>query len=149
VNMCIVLATTKKNQLSVSIYYVKMCHYADELAAFDTALCNDELVAYLLAKLDEDYNSVFTTIVARTNMNTPSELYAQLLSFEQHTTLQGHSMSGGPSSAMFASRGRRYNGGRNPDRGQGRGRGRGRSTHCGFSNQSSKNSADSTKNSHL
>jgi hypothetical protein len=83
-----------------------MCHYADELAAFGIALRDDELVAYLLAKLDEDYNSIFTAIVARTNTNTLSELYAQLLSFDQHTSLQGHSISGGPSSAMSASRGR-------------------------------------------
>jgi hypothetical protein len=130
-----------------SIYYVKMCHYADELAAFGIALRDDELVAYLLAKLDEDYNSIFTAIVARTNTNTLSELYAQLLSFDQHTSLQGHSISGGPSSAMSASRGRRYNGGPSPGRGQGHGRGRDLSTHGGFSNQSSKNSADSTSNS--
>jgi hypothetical protein len=130
-----------------SIYYVKMCHYAYELAAFGIALRDDELVAYLLAKLDEDYNSIFTAIVARTNTNTLSELYAQLLSFDQHTSLQGHSISGGPSSAMSASRGRRYNGGPSLGRGQGHGRGRGLSTHGGFSNQSSKNSADSTSNS--
>jgi hypothetical protein len=76
VNTRIALATTKKNQLSVSDYYAKMCHYADELATSGTALRDDELVAYLLAGLDAEYNSVFTVVVARVDPITPSELYA-------------------------------------------------------------------------
>jgi hypothetical protein len=78
-NTRIALATTKKKQLSVSDYYAKMCHYADELAAVGAALRDDELIVYLLTGLDEDYNSVFTVIVARADPITPSELYAQLL----------------------------------------------------------------------
>jgi hypothetical protein len=31
----IALATTKKNQLSMTNYYTKMCQYADDLAASD------------------------------------------------------------------------------------------------------------------
>jgi hypothetical protein len=59
----------------MSDYYDKMCHYADELAASGTALRDDELVSYLLAGLDEDYNSVFTAVVARADPITPSDLY--------------------------------------------------------------------------
>jgi hypothetical protein len=87
VNMWIALATTKKLHLSFTDYYSKMCHYADELAATGAPLRDDELIAYVLAGLNEDYNPVFTAIVARTDPITPSELYAQLLSFEQHTSL--------------------------------------------------------------
>jgi hypothetical protein len=87
INTRTALATTKKHQLSVSDYYAKMCHYVDDLAASRNPLHDDELVAYLLAGLDEDFNLVFTAIVAWVDPISPSELYAQLLSFEQHTNL--------------------------------------------------------------
>jgi hypothetical protein len=111
INTRIALTTTKKNQLTVSDYYAKMCHFADELATSGAPLCDDELVAYLLAGLNEDSNPVFTAMVARVNPITPSELYAQLLSFEHHTNLQTHTSSGGSSSAMAASRNRGFSGG--------------------------------------
>jgi hypothetical protein len=41
-----------------------MCHYVDDLAASRNPLHDDELVTYLLAGLDEDFNLVFTAIVA-------------------------------------------------------------------------------------
>jgi hypothetical protein len=94
VNTCIALATTKKNQPSVSDYYAKISHFADELAASGNPLRNDEIVAYLLAGLDEDFNPVFTAIVERVDPITPSELYSQLLSFKHHTNLQAHNSSG-------------------------------------------------------
>jgi hypothetical protein len=73
VNTCIVLATTKKNQLTISDYYAKMCHFANELAVSGAALRDDELVAYLLGGLDidEDFNPVFTAMVARVDPITP------------------------------------------------------------------------------
>jgi hypothetical protein len=37
---------------------------ADELTASDTPLHDDEVVTYLLAGLDEDFNLVFTAMVA-------------------------------------------------------------------------------------
>jgi hypothetical protein len=114
VNTRIALATTKKNQLSVSDYYIKMSAYADELATSGTPLCDDEFVAYLLAGLDEDYNPVFTAVVARVDPIMPSELYSQLLSFEQHTNLQVHASTGGAPSAMATSRDQGFSGGRGP-----------------------------------
>jgi hypothetical protein len=60
VNTWIALMTMKKRQLSTMDYYTKMCQYADELAATGARLHNDELIAYLLTGLDEEYNSAFT-----------------------------------------------------------------------------------------
>jgi hypothetical protein len=123
VNTRIALAMTKKLHLLVTDYYAKMCHYAGELTAIGAPLRDDELVTYILASLDEDYNSVFTEIVARTDPISPSELYSQLLSFEQHVSLQAHHMSGSCSSAMAPTRGRVSSGGRgygSYDRGRGR-----------------------------
>jgi hypothetical protein len=100
VNTRIALATTKKYQLSISDCYTKMCHYIDDLATSSAPLYDDELVTYLLAGLDEDFNPVFTTMVAQVDPISPGELYAQLLSFEQHTNLQASSISGSSSSAL-------------------------------------------------
>jgi hypothetical protein len=85
-----------------------MTHYADKLAVSGAPLRDDELIAYLLTNLDEDYNMVFTNVVARVNPISPSELYTQLLSIEQHTNLQAHGPSSGSSLAMGATHGRGY-----------------------------------------
>jgi hypothetical protein len=59
-----------------------MSNFTDDLAASGAPLRDDEFVAYLLAGFDEEYNPVFTTLVARTDPISPGELYAQLISFE-------------------------------------------------------------------
>jgi hypothetical protein len=64
-----------------------MTQYADDLATSGSPLWDDELVAYLLAIINEEYNPVSSTVVARVDPISPSDLYAQLLSFEQHTYL--------------------------------------------------------------
>jgi hypothetical protein len=69
-------------------------------------------VSYILARLDEDYNDVDSTVVTRVEPITPSELYAQLLGYEQHLQLQNGGTSHYTSSANSASR----------DRGMSRGR---------------------------
>jgi hypothetical protein len=123
-NTRIALAMTRKNQLSISDYFAKMWSYADEMASAGAALTDEELVSYILAGLDEDYNPFFTAIVACTDSVTPDDLYTQLLSFEQHLALQAGGSHGGAGSALAASRDR---GGRSggPGRSPGRGRGSG------------------------
>jgi hypothetical protein len=150
-NTRITLATTKKHQLSVFDYYAKMCHYADDLAASGNPLRDDELVSYLLASLDEDFNPVFAAIVARVDLISPTKLYAHLLSFEQHTNLQGTPTSGTSSSALSATRGRGSFGARGSGRSSrgnscGRGHGHGPSR-GGFNNQSEKSSGSSSGSS--
>jgi hypothetical protein len=66
----------EKNQMTVTDYYTKMSNFVDDLAAFSAPLHDDEIVVYLLASLDEEYNPVFTAIVAWTDPISPSELYA-------------------------------------------------------------------------
>jgi hypothetical protein len=99
-NTRIALATTKKNHMSVSDYYAKMTHFADDLAASDTPLRDDELVAYLLVGLDKDFNPVFTAMVTRVDPISPSELYSQVHSFVHHLNLQAHN-SGSSLSAVI------------------------------------------------
>jgi hypothetical protein len=85
-NTHIVLTMTRKNQLSVVDYFVKMRSYVDEMVYAGNALTDEECVSYILTGLDEDYNPVFTAIVAHIDSVTPTEVYTQLLSFEQHLT---------------------------------------------------------------
>jgi hypothetical protein len=148
VNTRIALTTTRKNQLFVSDYYAKMSQLADDHAAPGAPLHDDEFVAYLLAGLDEDYNSVFTSVVACAGAIAPTELYAQLLSFEHHTSLQGNSAHDGSLSAMTASHdcGFSVDHGSGPSS-RGRGRGCGRTRRGGFSNQSGRDTDNSSNSS--
>ena len=91
--------------MTVADYYAKMRGYADEMASAGNPLSDEELVSYLLAGLDEEFNPVFTSVVARVGAITPGEVFSQLLSFEQHLRLQLGTNSGNSSSAMAASRG--------------------------------------------
>jgi hypothetical protein len=154
VNTKIALSTTKKNHLFVSYYYGKMCQYAYDLTLDGMPLRDDELVAYLLAGLDEEYNFVYTSVVGCTDSIAPSHLYSQVLSFEQHTSLQGQTSHGGALSAMATSRGGQiYSGGcgsgsSSRSIGSGRGHGHGRST-CGGSSSQSGRGSETTKNSNM
>jgi hypothetical protein len=107
-----------------------MTYYTDELATSGALLCDNELVAYILADLEEDYNPVFTAIVARVDPVSPSDFYAHLLSFKQHTHLPVHAPLPSSSSAMTATRGRGFVGhdAGGSDRGHGRGCGNGRTS---------------------
>jgi hypothetical protein len=113
-----------------------MSNFADDLVVSGSTLRDNEFVVYLLAILNEEYNHIFTAIVARTYPISPGELHAQLLSFEQHTALQKITDPRGSSSALAASRGHGSSGGcsfGSSDRITGRGRGRSRSSRGVFS----------------
>jgi hypothetical protein len=88
VNTRIALVTTKKNQFVVSDYYGKMCAYADELAASGAPHHDDELVVYLLASLDYDYNPVFITIITQVDPITLSKPCSQLLGISSVSKLR-------------------------------------------------------------
>jgi hypothetical protein len=53
VNTRIVLATTRKNQLSIVEYYSKMRYLIDNMVSTGTALRDDEFVSYILVGLDQ------------------------------------------------------------------------------------------------
>jgi hypothetical protein len=143
VNTRIALTMTKKQHLSVADYYTKMRALTDDMASSGTPLGDDELVSYILAGLDKDYNSIYTAVTSHVEPITPSELYAQLLGFKHHPQLQSGGCSSFQSSANSTSRGRglvRGRGGVGP-RGRGRGCSHGASR-GGFNN--SKNSGTSS-----
>jgi glutathionylspermidine synthase len=65
VNTRIALAMTRKGNLSISEYVAKMKALADEMASARKPIDEEELVSYILAGLDEEYNPVVSALVAQ------------------------------------------------------------------------------------
>ena len=111
--------------MSSSAYMAKMKSLSDELAAAGCPVSDPEMVDYILARLDRDYDSVVVAIGAVKNTITADDLFAQISAFDQRMEMLGDSASGGfHSSANAVYRGRGQSRGRYRGRG-GRGRGRG------------------------
>ena len=101
-----------------------MRSFADELAAAGKPLGEDELISYILAGLDLEYNPLVSALDARTEPLTLDALYSQMANFDQHVELLQASGKGGfRSSANAATRGRGQQRGRGMSRGRGGGRG--------------------------
>ena len=97
------LANNKKGTSSVTEYIAKMQSLGDEMASAGKPLDDEDLVQYILTGLDEDFDYVVNSVLARVEPITVSELTAQMLSFESRVDLRS---SGSSSSANFARRGR-------------------------------------------
>lgn len=78
VNTRIALATTQKGNMSITMYVGKMRSLADDMAAAGKPIGDEELVSYILAGLDIEYNPLVLAIVARVEPITVGELFSQL-----------------------------------------------------------------------
>jgi hypothetical protein len=96
------LATSRKGSLSVAGYLAKMQGLANDMAAVEKALDDEDLVQYILSGLDEDYDSVVNSVLSQTILITVSELATQMISFEARVDLRSNSSSG--SSVNFTKR---------------------------------------------
>ena len=76
------LANCKKGSQSAAAYYAKVKAIGDELAAAGKPVGDDELVTFILAGLDFDYNPLVSSILGRTEPITLSDLYAQILAYD-------------------------------------------------------------------
>lgn len=81
-NTRLALATTQKGDLSVSDYISKMKVLADEMTSAGKPLDDEELMSYILAGLDDDWEPVVSSLIGRPDVVSFHELYSQLLNFE-------------------------------------------------------------------
>lgn len=135
VKIRIALATTKKGALTVAEYIGKMRSLADEMAAAGKPLDDEDLVSYIVAGFDIEYNPVVFAVLARVE---PITLTEHLLSFKQRMDLWQGS-NGGSANVASHGGGRGNGGGRGGARSGGRGNYWSRGTgggrgHGGFNN---------------
>ena len=78
------LATLKKQDLSASDFFNRVKGLVDTLAAAGAPHRDDEIVAYLLTGLPEEFDPLVMSVTTRTEPMSLSEVYTNLLSFEMH-----------------------------------------------------------------
>jgi hypothetical protein len=119
------LAATAKNDQSAAKYFSRIKTIAAELAAADAPLCDDEVIAYLLAGLGANYDPFVTSMTTKSEALTLDDVQAHLLVYEarqiRHHTVARLQVG---ASAHIAGHGGPF-GRRGRGTGHGRGRGRG------------------------
>ena len=106
-NLRMQLVNCKKGSQSAAAYFSKIKAIGDELAAACRPLPDEELVSFILAGLDFDYNPLVSSVVGRTTPIPLSDLYAQILAYDMRSQmLQDNHNANQNSSANAVSRGR-------------------------------------------
>jgi hypothetical protein len=91
------------------VEYVRKMRSLGEMTAAGRTLEDDELVEYILTGLDEEYDSLVSAVLARSDPIPISELYSQILAYLTRVDLCNKGNNSG-SSANTASRGRERGG---------------------------------------
>jgi hypothetical protein len=81
------LATTRKGNSTITEYIAKMQALGNDMAATGKPLDDEDLIQYILPGLDEDFNSVVNSVLARPQAITVAELAAQMLTFESYVDI--------------------------------------------------------------
>ncbi|KAK1626732.1 hypothetical protein QYE76_001047 [Lolium multiflorum] len=124
VNSRIALANMQKGNMRVAEYVGKIKALADEMASAGKKLDEEDIVSYILAGLDSEYNPIVSAMCSRVEPVSFGELYGQLLSFETRMDLL-HGGGGGSQSSVNAATRRGRGGPTYRARGGGQGRGNG------------------------
>jgi hypothetical protein len=82
------LVATRQGDMSIASYFLTMRGYADEMAAVEKPLDDDDVVSYILNGLDVDYNSLIEQVNGMTEMISPETLYSRLLDTEARVVSQ-------------------------------------------------------------
>ncbi|KAH9800558.1 hypothetical protein KPL71_000705 [Citrus sinensis] len=88
--------STRKDDLKINEYFIKMKNFTDNMTAAGSALSSDDLILHVLSGLGPDYNVVATYItgqISSDKMNL-NEAYAMLLTQEARIEQQAHMLSG-------------------------------------------------------
>ena len=88
--------STRKDDMKITDYFIKMKNIADNMAAAGSALSSDDMILHVLSGLGPDYNSVANYItgqvgVGKMNMN---DAYAMLLTQEVRIEQQSQMLAG-------------------------------------------------------
>jgi hypothetical protein len=76
------LTITKKCDLSVDDYFRKVKSLTSKMVAADAPLHDDEVVGYLLAGLNVDYDTFVTSVTTKREPLTLDVVYSDLVSYE-------------------------------------------------------------------
>jgi hypothetical protein len=123
-------SSRKGDSTCTAAYYVQMKGFANEMAAINKRLEDEEVICYILAGLDVDFNPFIEAFTAKTEPQTLNDLYSQLLIAEARVESQkeqqqisanaayhggsrgGHGPMCGHEDGGFRGRGGGHNGGR-------------------------------------
>jgi hypothetical protein len=72
VNTCLTLSTSYKGNMTVAEYIGRMKSLGDEMAAAGQPLEDDELAEYILTGLDQEFDSLVSSVLARSEPITVS-----------------------------------------------------------------------------
>jgi hypothetical protein len=81
------LSNAKKGNRTATDYFSNMVQLGDEMAAARKVLDQDEMVSYILAGLDLEYNFWVSAMAAYVEPVTLGDLYSQILTFDTHLHL--------------------------------------------------------------
>jgi hypothetical protein len=78
------LASTRKGDMSMTIYFAKMKEYVDGMVTSGKKLDDDDddVVSYILTRLDAEYNGFVENVSSRIDSISMSDPFTQLLSTE-------------------------------------------------------------------
>ena len=125
------LSTIKKNDLSIADYFNKVKNLADTLSAIGHHLQEEEIISYMPAGLDSEYDALVMSVSTRTDVISLTDLYAHMLSYEmckEHQNSISHITGFSANNVTRNGREGRY-------APRGRGQGRGKQTSANTSNQ--------------
>lgn len=76
------LSTTQKKELSMLDYFNKMKSLENTLTTIGQPLRDEEVITYILAGLDSNFDLLVTLFTTRTGLMSFNDLYAHLLSYD-------------------------------------------------------------------
>ena len=87
---------TRKDDMKITKYFIKVKNIAYNMAATGSALSNDDLILHVLSELGPNYNSIATYITSQVGVGKMilNEAYAMLLTQEARIEKQAHMLSG-------------------------------------------------------